>query len=150
MTIAAVIAAPKTRARASNNPRRLEGVDGRSSHGRRRRDVIDGLVAALGGPDCVTDPVMSDIVRAADLTLIAERTRADALRGGAEVSVSDLIRLEGAADRAVRRLNLPSDQKHPTGQNVLAEYLATSNFQVPDDAADDDEPALEPESATIR
>jgi len=47
----AVAAAPKTRARASNNPRRLEGLDGRSAHGRRRRDVIDGFVTALGGPD---------------------------------------------------------------------------------------------------
>ena len=117
MTTAA-IAASKTRARASNNPRRLEGLDGRSAHGRRRRDVIDGLITALGGPDRVTDPVMSDVVRAADLTLLAERARADALRGGTEVSVSDLIRLEGARDRAVRRLNLPSDGKTLAGPSL--------------------------------
>jgi hypothetical protein len=145
MTVAA-IAAPKTRARTSNNPRRLEGLDGRSSHGRRRRDVIDGLVAALGGPDRVTDPMMSDIARAADLTLIAERARADALRGGIEINVGDLVRLEGAADRAVRRLNLPSDQKHTGGPNLLAEYLATSNFQLPDAGDDAEHDALEPES----
>jgi hypothetical protein len=125
MTTAA-IAGSKARSRISNNPRRLEGIDGRSTHGRRRRDVIDGFVAALGGPDRVTDPMMSDIVRASDLTLIAERARADALRGGTEVSVSDLIRLEGARDRAVRRLNLPSDGKGRAGPDALAEYLATN------------------------
>jgi hypothetical protein len=51
--------------------------------------------------------MMTDIVRAADLALIAERARADALRGG---SVSDIVRLEGAADRAVRRLGIKADK----------------------------------------
>jgi hypothetical protein len=130
MTIAA-IAAPRTRARASNNPRRLEGLDGRSAQGRRRRDVIDGFVAALGGPDCVNDAMMSDLARAADLTILAARARENHLLGGTQISVSHLIRLEGAADRAVRRLNLPSD-----GTSLSAPTLADI-FSVPDDDADE-------------
>lgn len=127
MTAAIAAAAPKTRARASNNPRRLEGLDGRSAHGRRRRDVIDGFVAALGGPDRVTDPMMSDVVRAADLTLLAERARADALRGGAEINVGDLVRLEGARDRAVRRLNLASNGQHPSAVPTVDELFAVAD-----------------------
>ncbi len=48
---------------------------------------------------------MNDITRAVDLVLIAERTRAEALRGGA-IDLSALTRIEGAADRAVRRLGI--------------------------------------------
>ena len=45
---------------------------------------------------------MNDIIRAADLVVIAERARAAALRGD-DLDLGDLTRLEGAADRAVRR-----------------------------------------------
>jgi hypothetical protein len=57
---------------------------------------------ALGGPDKVSAATMNDIVRAVDLVVTAERARADALRGK-DVDLGDLTRLEGAADRAVRR-----------------------------------------------
>jgi hypothetical protein len=97
--------ASKGKSRLTNRPTRLAGVDGRSSQSRRRRDLIATYVAALGGADKVSPTAMNDIVRAADLVAIAEKSRADALRGE-NVDLSALIRLEGAADRAVRRLGI--------------------------------------------
>jgi len=110
----------KARSRITNQPTKLAGVDNRSSHGRRRRDLIRSYISALGGPDKVSPATMNDITRAADLVAIAEKARADALRGD-PVDLSALTRLEGAADRAVRRLAIkPNTETGPT----LAEYLA--------------------------
>ena len=67
-------------------------------------------VDALGGKDKIEPSVMIDITRAADLVAIAEQRRADALRG-VEVDMGDLVRLEGAADRAVRRLGIKSEKR---------------------------------------
>jgi hypothetical protein len=78
---AAVNRRSKGRSKATNQPTRLAGVDGRSSHSRRRRDLILTYTDALGGVDKVSAATMNDIVRAVDLVVIAERARADALRG---------------------------------------------------------------------
>lgn len=93
----------KGRSKITNQPARLAGIDGRSSDARRRRDLILTYTDALGGADKVSAATVNDIVRAVDLVIIAEQARAKALRG-ADVDLGDLTRLEGAADRAVRRL----------------------------------------------
>jgi hypothetical protein len=131
--------ASKGKSRITNRPTLLAGVDGRSSQSRRRRDLIRGYVSALGGPDKVSPTAMNDVVRAADLVAIAEKSRADALRGGT-VDLSALIRLEGAADRAVRRLSLPQSGKSPAanGQAALFDHLA-KNYGVAADDAEVDE-----------
>jgi hypothetical protein len=72
---------------------------------RRRKDLIDGYIETLGGRSSVTPLQMVDIERAVALTLLAQETRAKALRGET-VKIADLTRLEGAADRAVRRLGI--------------------------------------------
>lgn len=59
---------------------------------------------------------------AVDLVLIAEQRRADALRG-VEIDMGDLVRLEGAADRAVRRLGIKPSAAQPASQ-TLADYIA--------------------------
>jgi hypothetical protein len=110
----------KGKSRITNRPTKLVGLDNRSSHGRRRRDLIRDYVTALGGAEKVPPATMNDITRAADLVALAEKTRADALRGDA-VDMGDLVRLEGAADRAVRRLAIKPGT--PTGP-TLQEYLA--------------------------
>jgi hypothetical protein len=70
-----------------------------------RNDLIDAYLAALGPG--VTAIQRQDAERAADMTALALNMRRRALRGDATVRIDDLTRLEGAADRAVRRLNLP-------------------------------------------
>jgi hypothetical protein len=91
------------RARSTNDPRWLRGIDGRTEIARRRRDLIEALVAALGGKP--SDVAMLDVRRAAELTAIAEEARRQALQGAA-VDLAALARIEGTADRAVRRLGI--------------------------------------------
>jgi hypothetical protein len=133
-TCAAVNRRSKGRSKATNQPTRLAGVDGRSSHGRRRRDLILTYTDALGGADKVSVATMNDIVRAVDLVVIAERARADALRGK-DVDLGDLTRLEGAADRAVRRLGIKPGSNAPKPMSIL-EYAAEKAASAPEgDAA---------------
>jgi hypothetical protein len=117
------------RARLTNNPRKLAGVDGRTTRGRRRRDLIESYVGALGGWRAVTDAQLSDIRRAAELTAIAEQARAAALQDGAvTIDLGGLIKIEGAADRAVRRLGIKSAAPK---QQTLEEYLASRQASPP-------------------
>jgi hypothetical protein len=69
----------------------------------RRQKMIADLVAKLGGN--VGPLVMADIVRYVDLDALAGKARAALAAGNA--TVDDVARLEGVADRAFRRLNLP-------------------------------------------
>jgi hypothetical protein len=112
------------RSRATNNPRRLAGVDGRSVDGRRRRDLIEAFVAALGGWGQVDDMQLGDVRRAAELYAIAEEARSAALKGRV-VDLAALVRIEGAADRAVRRLKIiPGSAKAPSLEEHLAKRAA--------------------------
>ena len=72
----------------------------------RRRELIDGYVAALGGADRVNAIQMVEIERVVDMSLLAEAMRARALRGEA-IDIGELVRLEGAVSRVIRSLNLP-------------------------------------------
>ena len=100
----------------------------RQQEAQRRRELIDGYVQALGGADRVSAIQMEDVHRCVDLVMLALDTRARALRGD-KVAITDLVRLEGAADRAVPRLNLPAPNAAapvPTLQDYLASrYPAT-------------------------
>jgi hypothetical protein len=88
---------------------------------RRRRELIAVFVQAIGGR--VSPVQLVEIERTASLLILAEDLRAKALRGE-DVAIADLSRLEGTADRAIRRLGLKAGaaaQPVPT----LADYLAS-------------------------
>jgi hypothetical protein len=72
----------------------------------RRQQLIKAYVEALGGADHVNAIQMEDIHRAVDLVMLARDMRAAVRQGKAKVS--QLTTLEGHADRAQRRLNLPT------------------------------------------
>jgi hypothetical protein len=129
-------ASTATRSKITNQPARLAGIDGRSSDARRRRDLIMTYTDALGGADKVSAATVNDIVRAVDLVIIDEQARAKALRG-ADVDLGDLTRLEGAADRAVRRLGIKPGANAPKPMTI-AEYLAAKQAQKAADASDGD------------
>ena len=95
---------PNTRAAATNKPKRMV-ISGWTALGRRIRDLADSYVVKLGGWDALSDMQAAAVRRAAELTALAEQTRANALRNGCADPVA-LARLEGCADRAVRRLRL--------------------------------------------
>ena len=88
----------------------------------RRQQLVKAYVDTLGGSARVGPIVMQDVERAADLVLLARDMRAAVRQGTAKVS--DLTRLEGAADRAVRRLNLPPP-KAAAAVQTLQDYLAS-------------------------
>lgn len=125
------------RAKISNDPRYLAGHSGRTPAGRRRRDLVTAFVDALGGADKVTPVQLMDIRRAAELTALAEETRAKALcEGTGSVDLASLVRLEGAASRAVRALGVksgPAATKVPTIQEWLAERTSRAAEAAKDD-----------------
>jgi hypothetical protein len=73
---------------------------------RRRRELVATFVQALGGR--VSPVTMLEIERTAGLTLLAQEMRAKALRGEV-IDITDLTRLEGTLDRAIRRLGIKPD-----------------------------------------
>jgi hypothetical protein len=72
----------------------------------RREKLTAAYVEACGGAGRVSAIQMEDIQRAVDLVMLAREMRGQVRQGLAKVS--HLTTLEGAADRAVRRLNLPA------------------------------------------
>jgi len=64
---------PEYRSRYSRDPGGLVGVDGRSSWGRRFRDVVDLHLADLGGERAVTQAQLSVVRMAATMTVELER-----------------------------------------------------------------------------
>jgi hypothetical protein len=94
------------RARVSNDPAFLpKKTPSLFAQGRRRRDLVEGFLSALGGPEAVSPVVAMQVRRAAELLTAAEMVRADMLNGQA-VDMLALVRLEGAASRAVRGLGI--------------------------------------------
>jgi hypothetical protein len=69
---------------------------------RQRKDLIDGYVTALGGR--VSPIQLRDVERAVDLIMLANTARAELAAG--KTTINDVVKLEGASDRAVRRLCL--------------------------------------------
>jgi hypothetical protein len=105
------------RQRKKANMRRRQEIE-------RRKQLVDGYVAALGGLDRVGALVRVEIERCVDMTLLAEGMRARALRGEA-IDIGDLTRLEGAVSRVIRSLNLPPPGSAAPVQ-TLADYLGAS------------------------
>jgi hypothetical protein len=118
---------PVTRARVTNDVRRLHGLDARTREGRRRRDLVAIFLDALGAPP--TELQLVQVRRAAELTVATESLRARVLAG--EVSrhlLEALTKLEGEGRRAVRELGLkldaPSKRAGPTLGDLLREDAA--------------------------
>jgi hypothetical protein len=120
----------RLRAAVTNDPLRLRGLDARSRTGRRRADLIVQFTAALGGRDRITEGQLVDVVRAAELVALAEEARLTALKGDSAVDLVGLVRLEGVADRAVRRLGLDHKREPPSAPD-LATYLRALKSEAP-------------------
>ena len=111
------------RARISNKPHRMV-IDGRSQLGRRLQDLAESFAAQLGGWARMSDLMSSNVRRAAELMALAEQTRAEALRDG-NVDPLALVRLEGAATRAVRALGLDRLKHENDDSSSLTRFLDT-------------------------
>jgi hypothetical protein len=95
----------------------------------RRQQLVAAYVEALGGKARVTAIQLQDITRAVDLVTLASKARAALAAGNA--TINDVVKLEGAADRAVRRLGLPPPNAAPPVPS-LAEYLAQLDANAPE------------------
>jgi cobalamin-dependent methionine synthase I len=79
---------------------------------RRRRDLVETFMAALGGPSVVNDLTQVTVRKAAELVVLAEATRAGMLNG-VVTDITALIRIEGEARRACRALGLKIEPVPP-------------------------------------
>jgi hypothetical protein len=92
----------------------------------RRQQLVAGYVQVLGGADRISSLQMAEVMRAVDMTLLAEGMRAKALRGE-PIDIGDMIRLEGAVSRVIRSLNLPPPgaAAAPGDATVWRQFLAS-------------------------
>jgi hypothetical protein len=97
----------------TNKPRSRFDVN--STEGRRGRDLFEAYMAHLGNP--VDAAVIANVIKAVEL-----KARAETLRLRPDVDLDQLIRLENAAERAERKLNIKPNA--PAKTQSLAEYLA--------------------------
>ena len=104
------------RSRISNKPNRMV-IDGRSRLGRRLNDLAASFARQVGGWAGMSDMMSSNVRRAAELTALAEQMRTEALRDG-KVDPLALVRLEGAATRAVRALGLDRKISEPPPSGI--------------------------------
>jgi hypothetical protein len=118
----------KYRARTTNRPRKMV-IDGRTPLGRRIRDLAESYAEQVGGWATLSDMMTVNIRKAAELTALAEKARADALRSG-DVDPLALVRLDGAANRAVRALQLDRRREPEREQEQqLADWLKATDWR---------------------
>jgi hypothetical protein len=106
------------RAKRTNYP--LAGVETNKAHGRRIADLAGAYFRVLGNPTGIEQ--QAAIVAAAELQVLAEETRAAALKQIGTFDLDQVVRVEGAAARALRRLGV--DRKREPAVPTLAEHLA--------------------------
>jgi hypothetical protein len=98
----------RVRSRSTNDPRYLPKQPNPRAQDRRRCDLITAFVNALGGPEAVSDLVLLQVRRCAELQAMCEMARAGMLNG-TQTDMLALVRLEGVASRAVRALGLKTE-----------------------------------------
>lgn len=100
VTSATLVAVPsKVRSKITNDPSQRHG---RSAEARRVKDLFAGYSSALGNP--VDAPTTALILAAAEAVTISEIARRDCIAG--KTDINQVIRAEGAANRALKRLGL--------------------------------------------
>ena len=106
----------RQRARRTNNV--FAGIDTNTARGRRIADLVRAYLQALGNPAEIER--QAAVIAAAELQVLAEEARTVALKGGTDLD--QVIRLQGAADRATRKLGL--DRQREPAPITMDEHLA--------------------------
>jgi hypothetical protein len=104
----------------------VESLDGRTIAARRARELAAAFQVELGGTVSATQRFA--IGRAAALVALAEDAKARRLAGDDGVSLNDIVRLDGAAARAVKGLGIkPAPKRKLTlGQHLAARQAAAA------------------------
>src|ERR1039458_822359 len=117
----------RQRARRTNDP--FASLEMNTARGRRVGDLVRAYLDKLGHPTDVER--QAAVIQAAELQVLAEEARSAALKSGT-ADLDQVVRVQGAADRAVRRLGIKRTEA-PKGPS-LAEYLAA---KAPAEAAEE-------------
>jgi hypothetical protein len=110
---AAAPRAPTSRSAVTNQPRKMV-VSANTPLGRRLRDMADHLAAGLGGWSQLNELQTAAVRKAAELWALSEDVRAQRLKGATDVTLDEILQLERAADRAVRRLGIQPGSGKPS------------------------------------
>jgi hypothetical protein len=135
------------RSAITNDPMRAR-ASGRTSGGRRVRDLYRCYLAGMSNPD---DACRAQVLAAAELVVAAENARAELLAGRGDIE--QIVRLENLATRAVRRLGSKrTEAPQPSIRDVLAAEhearMAREEAEAAGDAAEAaDADPNEPEAA---
>ena len=131
----------RQRARRTNDP--FANIETNTARGRRVADLVRAYLRALGNPANIER--QAAVIAAAELTALAEEARATALRDASRADLDQVLRVQGVADRAVRRLGIkPSNQPAPVESfaDIAARAQAAANerraIELAADAEDDD------------
>ena len=109
----------RQRARRTNDP--LAAISTNTARGRRVADLVRAYLRALGNPTNIEQ--QAAVIAAAELQVLAEEARATALKDAGRADLDQVIRVQGAADRAVRRLGIKPGNVGPAPID-MDEYLA--------------------------
>jgi hypothetical protein len=104
-------------------------LDGRSATAKRINKLVALFTAELGGEDAVSPTMALKVRRAAELVVTTEEMRASTLSSEhppTDLAMLALVRLEGIADRAVRRLGIDDRRREPGGDAGLATLMAAA------------------------
>jgi len=111
----------KSRSGFTNNPYKLEGVDGRSPRARRYRDVVDALIGEFG----LHDPVA--IRELAGLKITLEMTQGQVVAGDSRAR-EDLVRVSNLIarrEKEMRDAKLARPDVTPSIADIAARHRAT-------------------------
>ena len=126
-----------TRARITNHRDLLPDLDGRSSAGRRFRDLVSAFIQDMGGLDQCSEVKLGLLRQLAAVTVQAELLAAR-MFNGEPINVSELCALASTTVRLSARLGL---ERVPKPVETLADYLARAYPQEPEAADEPEEEA---------
>ncbi len=113
---------PTTRSRITNGSRLLVGVDGRSAHARRYRDLIANISRDISGAGALLSTAERGLIKqAATVFLRAEQLQAAIVRGE-PVDDDQLIRLSGEVRRLLKAI--PTRERAAEPSDYFAELAA--------------------------
>jgi hypothetical protein len=121
------------RSMADSRTAKTGGLDGRSRLARRAKKLELAFAAELG--DALSEAQLVAVKRAAEMVAIAEETRARWLSGDWKTTGTDVVRIDGAARRAILDLGLPAANVRPA--ETLEQYLARTAIDTDDGEIDD-------------
>jgi len=123
-------------------------LDGRTVAARRSRELAATFAAELDPSGNLTPTQRLAVERAATLTAVSEDAQTRRLAGDHSVSLEDLVRIDNAARRAVRDLNIRPGAR--SDEPNLADYLRQIGGHEAADASIEEPGTETPEEAETR